>query len=206
MMFVIFCSLSKGQNVMLKISDISSLTYSYTRVPVTVENFCNIQSMHIRILWNDNIAHLTGIDSINPSMYPIACTTTILPGHLFIDWNHLENVSIENDTLFTLEFYYTTRYTPVAFDTINCHIQGTKVNYINGSIFPLEDMYILNNPVQNIVTINNCENTDYVIFDFLGRRVTHQKIKKNTIDVSTLTNGLYFLVIQGNYSFKFIKQ
>ncbi len=206
LVLVIFCSISKGQNLTLKISDISSPIYSYTIVPVTVENFSDIQSMYIRILWNDNVAHLAGIDNIHPSIYPIACTTNILPGHLFIDWHHLENISIKKDTLFTLKFYYTTKYTPIAFDTMNCYITNAEANYTNGSISSLEDVYIVNNPIKSFLTISNCENTDYIIFDFLGRRVTNQKIENNVIDVSTLPNGLYFLLIQENHSLKFIKQ
>jgi len=205
-MFVIFCSISNGQDLTLKIHQVTAPQYSYMTIPVTVENFCNVESIYIRILWNDNVAHLTGLNDINTSIYPVSCTTNILPGHLFIDWHNLSNINLSKDTLFTLNFYYTTKYTPVVFDTMNCHILGQNTNYINGSISPLENICILKNPVRDFLTINNIDNTEYIIFDFLGRRMTNQKINKSTIDISMLPNGLYFLVLQGGHSLKFIKQ
>lgn len=67
---------------------------------------------------------------------------------------------------------------------------------VNGSIN--EDLTLYPNPttgVLNIKTSLNLENTTYTIFDIKGRRIFNSEFKTNTIDVSHLSTGAYFLQI-----------
>tara|TARA_B100001142_G_scaffold325990_1_gene380615 strand:+ start:1298 stop:2854 length:1557 start_codon:yes stop_codon:yes gene_type:complete len=62
------------------------------------------------------------------------------------------------------------------------------INYLNVSVFP--------NPVSDILTING-EYSEVNIFDLYGKLVFSSSAKE-TIDISGLTNGIYFVRINNN--------
>jgi hypothetical protein len=74
----------------------------------------------------------------------------------------------------------------------------------------LEKITIFPNPANSILYLTfNLEaliNTPYHIYDVLGKTFSLGILHQPLIDISNLTNGLYFLNINNNYHFKFIKQ
>jgi sugar lactone lactonase YvrE len=66
------------------------------------------------------------------------------------------------------------------------------------------------NPTKNILKIYNAValiGKDYTITDISGKEVLNSTItNENGIDVSTLSNGLYILIIRDSFSYKFVKE
>lgn len=63
----------------------------------------------------------------------------------------------------------------------------------------LSDVSIYPNPVKNKLTIKTSAdviNKIATVFDMNGKRVLNMKLKSNTIDVSNLTSGIYFLRLE----------
>jgi hypothetical protein len=63
------------------------------------------------------------------------------------------------------------------------------------------------NPANNKITIDATDVVDVKLFDVLGKQVT--STKTNDVDVSNLTNGVYFIQVQTKqnmYSQKIIVQ
>lgn len=94
---------------------------------------------------------------------------------------------------------------------------NTTHNIVEGSALTVEDetlkdMVIYPNPVDNILTIETSANiTDKIasVFDINGRRVISHKLKSNTLDVSFLESGIYFLRLESqgkSMKRKFIKK
>ncbi len=94
---------------------------------------------------------------------------------------------------------------------------NTTHNIIEGSTLTVEDqtladMVIYPNPVKDILTIETAANiTDKIatVFDINGRKVLNQKLTSNTLKVSSLQSGIYFLRVESNgksMKRKFIKQ
>ncbi|MBN8642926.1 MAG: T9SS type A sorting domain-containing protein [Flavobacteriales bacterium] len=70
--------------------------------------------------------------------------------------------------------------------------------------------YIIHpNPAQNIITVNTSETIkEIIVFDMSGKKVTIVSSSINSIDISSLSQGLYTISIVGEnetYSSKFIK-
>ncbi|WP_299519735.1 FG-GAP-like repeat-containing protein [Winogradskyella sp.] len=94
---------------------------------------------------------------------------------------------------------------------------NTTHNIVEGSILTVEDetlsdMVIYPNPVGDILTIETSASlTDKIasVFDINGRRVISHKLKSNTLDVSYLESGIYFLRLESQgktMKRKFIKK
>ncbi len=68
------------------------------------------------------------------------------------------------------------------------------------------------NPTSTVLNLSSIEGFDaasYSIFDVQGKRVKHASLKENTIDVSALANGSYFLKVSDAFNTKtqkFIKK
>ena len=83
---------------------------------------------------------------------------------------------------------------------------NTTHNIVEGSVLTVEDetladMVIYPNPVGDILTIEtSTELTNKIatVFDLNGRRVLNQKLVTNTINVSSLGSGIYFLRLESN--------
>ncbi len=75
-----------------------------------------------------------------------------------------------------------------------------EIDENNFSVYP--------NPVKEILEIRN-QKSDFeqpvMVFDLAGRKIFEQKLSQNRIDVSELTNGIYFLKI-GSAVKKFVKE
>jgi spore germination protein YaaH len=65
---------------------------------------------------------------------------------------------------------------------------------------------------KNITVITNNEKGELKLFDFLGKEILQKSIAKEkqiTLDISSLSNGIYFLQFQtatGVYSSKVVKE
>ena len=65
----------------------------------------------------------------------------------------------------------------------------------------ISDLVIYPNPVNNILSIqssNSVSNKIATVFDLNGKRILNQRITNNSINLSTLQSGLYFLRIESN--------
>ena len=75
-----------------------------------------------------------------------------------------------------------------------------------------EDLILYPNPTKDYLFLNttyNFENAIYTVFDISGKRVLNSRLSSNTIDVSALNTGNYFLRIMDNgliRTQKFIKE
>lgn len=90
--------------------------------------------------------------------------------------------------------------------------EGSQLNHIGGpnpsqnttlsnDEFSTSNFKVYPNPANEFVTIesNNVEISSIVIYDVLGKNVWSQKtLANNRIDVSALTNGVYFMKINAN--------
>ena len=74
------------------------------------------------------------------------------------------------------------------------YLQGTaSVNDFNSTVFS-----IYPNPAKDKVYINNLNGTKNIrIFDINGRVIKEQVIESNELSIESLSNGLYFLEING---------
>ncbi|MFC0603490.1 FG-GAP-like repeat-containing protein [Winogradskyella pulchriflava] len=94
---------------------------------------------------------------------------------------------------------------------------NTTHNVVEGSVLTVEDetltdMVIYPNPVEDILTIETAAdvtNKIATVFDINGKRVLNQKLTSNTLKVSSLESGIYFLRLESNgktMKRKFIKK
>ncbi len=96
-----------------------------------------------------------------------------------------------------------------AINTMHVITEGSALKVIDET---LVDVSIYPNPVEDILTIKT--SADVIskiatVFDINGRRVLSMKLKSNTIDVSSLTGGVYFLRLESEGKImkrKFIKK
>ncbi len=94
---------------------------------------------------------------------------------------------------------------------------NTTVNIVEGSVLSVEDETLVDvsiypNPVENILTIESSvdlTNKIATVFDLNGKRVLNQKLTTNTLKVSSLESGIYFLRLESegkSIKRKFIKK
>ena len=87
--------------------------------------------------------------------------------------------------------------------------EGSALSVIDETLI---DVSIYPNPVENELTIKTSAdviNKIATVFDINGKRVLNTKIKSTTIDVSSLTSGVYFLRLESEGKIikrKFIKK
>ncbi|MFY0598465.1 MAG: T9SS type A sorting domain-containing protein [Cyclobacteriaceae bacterium] len=75
------------------------------------------------------------------------------------------------------------------------------------SVDESEEIIFFPNPVSDQITINDApEDAQYKIYDLMGSRLVSSKIKNQTIDVSSLESGIYFLKVGDGVIQKFIKK
>ncbi|WP_299115009.1 FG-GAP-like repeat-containing protein [uncultured Winogradskyella sp.] len=102
-------------------------------------------------------------------------------------------------------------------DQVTAPAINTTHNIVEGSVLTVEDetltdMVIYPNPVDDILTIETAADiTDKIatVFDINGRKVLNQKLTSNTLKVSSLQSGIYFLRLESNgksMKRKFIKR
>ena len=94
---------------------------------------------------------------------------------------------------------------------------NTTISVVEGSFLSIEDESIENliiypNPVSDVLNINTSSaltNRIATVFDLNGRRVLNEKLIENTLNVSKLQSGIYFLRLESNgksLKRKFIKE
>lgn len=97
--------------------------------------------------------------------------------------------------------------------TTSDHIPVSALFEFSATTSGVEDFYSENpvkiypNPVNNVLNIdilNPVNNQFAEIYDLTGKKIVNEKLTGNTINVSSLSNGIYILKI-GNYRSKFIK-
>jgi len=88
-------------------------------------------------------------------------------------------------------------------------VEGSALNIEDET---LVDVSIYPNPVEAILTIETSAdliNKIATVFDMNGKRVLNQKLTTNTLDVSGLESGIYFLRLESegrSIKRKFIKK
>ncbi|MBF8149187.1 VCBS repeat-containing protein [Winogradskyella sp. F6397] len=96
-----------------------------------------------------------------------------------------------------------------AINTSHTIVEGSALSVIDET---LVDLTIYPNPVEADLTIKTSAdviNKIATVFDVNGKRVLNQKLKSNTVDVSNLTSGVYFLRLESEGKIikrKFIKK
>jgi hypothetical protein len=96
-----------------------------------------------------------------------------------------------------------------SINTTHTIIEGSMLNVEDQS---LVDVSIFPNPVSDILNIHTSANLiDKIatVFDISGKRVLNQKLSSNTLNVSALGSGIYFLRLESNGRImkrKFIKK
>ena len=88
---------------------------------------------------------------------------------------------------------------------------GDKIfyQYTNLSVQNLQNsnLKIYPNPVSDVIFIENVRTNSLVkIIDVSGKIVLEKKLSGNSIDVKSLSKGIYFIEIEGNKPLKFIKK
>ena len=89
---------------------------------------------------------------------------------------------------------------PGILPSIECNLGVLNHEFDNGiTMFP--------NPTKGVVYIEalNIEIQEIIVFDINGREVYVSNNYNNTIDISFLTNGIYFLQLKNNFK-SFIKK
>jgi hypothetical protein len=96
-----------------------------------------------------------------------------------------------------------------AINTAHTIVEGSALSVIDET---LVDVSIYPNPVEAELTIKtsaNVINKIATVFDINGKRILSQKLDSNTINVSNLTSGIYFLRLESEGKIikrKFIKK
>lgn len=96
-----------------------------------------------------------------------------------------------------------------AINTTHTITEGSALSVEDKSLI---DVSIYPNPVEEVLTIKtsaDVTNKIATVFDINGKRVLNMKLKSNTIDVSILTSGIYFLRLESEgktIKRKFIKK
>ncbi len=88
-----------------------------------------------------------------------------------------------------------------------CTVGIDEVNKTGLSIYPNPGSSLIN--IENLFTNDNIKNKDIKIVDVLGKTVLNDVAKTaiHQIDISNLSNGLYFILLDdGNLTYKFIKE
>lgn len=84
-------------------------------------------------------------------------------------------------------------------------------NYMSTESFSKNEFTLFPNPVKDYLTIQSSENTidSILVLNTLGQEILYfdgRNTLSRTIDVSHLSNGMYYVVLNGNTSKKFIKK
>ncbi|PZD77733.1 T9SS type A sorting domain-containing protein [Mesonia sp. K7] len=132
--------------------------------------------------------------------YTVADTSapTIVLRTNFFDADYIGTVI--QDTPYTnivgiaAEFNGSAQFTPRSLADFNASIATNNVAALEFVMYP--------NPVQGILTIemNESPNAQVTIFDILGKQVISQSLENKTIDVSSLTNGMYIVKVENNHT------
>lgn len=125
----------------------------------------------------------------------VTLTATPNTGYEFVGWTENGNeVSMVNPYTFTIS---EDRTIVAEFEAI---LGIDEINFNSITIYP--------NPTNSILNIDANENTYIKILNVLGAVVATQNLQtgKNTVDVSTLTNGVYFIQTANGGAVKFIKE
>ena len=125
-----------------------------------------------------------------------------------VDVSNITNtdVAMSNGNIFVVwqdDASGTVKYRSGTYTQVNTGIK--EITETNFTVYP--------NPVSTTITLQSnidLQNAEIKIFNLLGELVlTKSNIRNATIDVETLTNGIYFLQVRSNNNFltqKFIKQ
>ncbi|WP_296382564.1 T9SS type A sorting domain-containing protein [Winogradskyella sp.] len=135
-----------------------------------------------------------------------ASPTTLTPnnGFTLIDMSSVDIVDYSTTNVDEVTFTSTGNLDYMALDTF---IWGASVLSTNDfelinkpSIYPI--------PSENTITISNIDAaTDFSIIDILGKTLTTGSINNNeTINIASLTKGIYFLKLDDAQVMRFIKQ
>ncbi len=125
--------------------------------------------------------------------------------------------SLELDIPFTFDFdadLVMSDYELIVFiqeDVTKDVIQTIKFNLADATVgienLSTEKITIYPNPASDFITINTSEKASIKVFDITGKLKISENLTGNTLNISTLSEGVYFISIQtetGVYNTKFI--
>ena len=116
---------------------------------------------------------------------------------------------VQNDAVFqTFNFAFTKEITSVTIDPDNWILKNVTQGDLDLSVdeYNSPNLFIYPNPTEGIITVkNNVSITKIDIFNNLGQSIL-SKSNQNTIDLSELKQGLYFIKIKDENENIFIKK
>ncbi len=126
---------------------------------------------------------------------PLSIDAGVSTGELEV---HFHNHSTENDIItYTFKIYEDGNESNAFHFTYKY-----DANYVGVSNISNNNIFVYPNPVKEKFTVklNSLNNSEIVLTNILGRVVLTQKLQenKNTVDVSKLSNGVYFYSIINN--------
>lgn len=146
-------------------------------------------------VWIEGIGDIDGLLQSTKTYFPSGSEQIFL--HCFLQ---------NNDVSYDSSFFY---YGAVNLSSEDCFVWNEPTIKIQS--IPTNNINIYPNPVDDILTISSTDNaiSRIEIFDISGRNIYNQKYYTNTINLSSLSKGVYFLKIYDinnfNSMFKFIK-
>lgn len=152
---------------------------------------------------------------LNPTVTALASNTTICNGESTTllaggASSYTWNPSIPTNNVVSPTS--TTTYSVIGENAGNCsgsnqitiNVQAcTGIDELTNSSFNLHP-----NPAKNFLTVNGINNSSYAVLNMLGETVLSGKIdnQTNTIDISTLNSGMYFINLNNKAVKRFIKE
>lgn len=137
---------------------------------------------YLFVLSNENSIYKIDLNQINstPTLFYSTISTGGLMGHIRENNNELYFTLNEQSIGGSIKKFSHSQLSTENFDTNN-----------SVTIFP--------NPVSNTLTIQNIEiDGEVVIYDATGKLIMSKTTNQNSVDVSNLCNGLYFLELNNN--------
>lgn len=193
----------KGLN---NLTSVDYLTIDSNPKLMDLSHLSNLRSVNrsINITSNSSLTNLYGLDNIDPTSFDYVvlggnpnlsnCAVSSFCERMKLDGNETAFYNVSNNGL---NCNYPSEI------RANCTVLNTAENLVsNFTIYP--------NPVKNKIYLENIKNISAVsIVDVIGRTSVGYSISDGIIDVSQLSNGVYFLIIDadgGKRQAKFIKE
>ena len=166
----------------------------------------------VTYMWDSGTSTWKGFAKTTVSYYPNNLEQFMITykpnGNSWLENTESESIYDGNNNK-TIENSYNWNLVTSSWDKIQVSNYYYSLNSTFNPFLIQTEIAVYPNPVSNELQITGLiANSDIVILDMSGKIVYSQKYSGKTIDVSTLTNGIYFLQItniSGRANYKFIK-
>ena len=157
----------------------------------------NSNQSSVTLSWVDNSVNELGFiieRSVNG-------TDFVVVGQTEVDFTEYADTNVASGEV------YTYRVIAQGYDVFTS--QSSNEVVVDNFVLSVEvdqTIEVFPNPVVNYLELRgDVSNATYTIYDFTGKNVRNGIIKEQRIDFSSLSNGLYFLNINNNSTFKILK-